>query len=45
MRERAARPPPFGPDKRAFLEDHWHPNAAGNTLLGAEWCTALAPLP
>jgi lysophospholipase L1-like esterase len=34
---------PFTP-KASLLEDQWHPNAAGYTLLGQRWFAALGPL-
>jgi hypothetical protein len=28
--------------KTTLLQDTWHPDAAGHTLLGARWCEVLA---
>lgn len=35
---------PFTPNKASLLEDQWHPNAAGYTLLAQQWYATLGPL-
>jgi lysophospholipase L1-like esterase len=35
---------PFNPNKASLIDDQWHPNLAGYTLLGDQWYLVLKPL-